>query len=375
MREVLPALMASYERGEPVAMATVVRTWRSAPRPAGASMLVTAGGEAVGSVSGGCVEGARLRTSPRRSSPRATPALQTLRGQRRRRLRGRADLRRNHRGLRGAGDRTRPGPRGGRGIGAGVVAEEPVAWQWSSADPAARLGRHLVVRPDVAGVARARRGWTTRGGRRRRAACSRPARTGILRYGSDGRAPRRRSSTLFVTRPRRAAHAEVFGAVDFAAALSRVGELLGYRVTVCDARAGLRDPAPLPRRGRGGDRLAAPLSADRGAALDERTVICVLTHDPKFDVPRSRSPCDSRSATSAPWAPAAPTRTGSPPARGRPRRGRSGPPPSPIGLDLGARTPEETAVRIAAEIVQDRWGGSGGRLKNADGPIHAGAPR
>ena len=58
MREVLPALLASYERGEPAAMATVVRTWRSAPRPAGASMLVTAGGEAVGSVSGGCVEGA-----------------------------------------------------------------------------------------------------------------------------------------------------------------------------------------------------------------------------------------------------------------------------------------------------------------------------
>ena len=58
MREILADLIAAAERGEPVAMATVVRTWRSAPRPAGASMLVTAGGEAVGSVSGGCVEGA-----------------------------------------------------------------------------------------------------------------------------------------------------------------------------------------------------------------------------------------------------------------------------------------------------------------------------
>ena len=58
MREILSDLLAAYDRGEPCAMATVVRTWRSAPRPAGASMIVTAGGEAIGSVSGGCVEGA-----------------------------------------------------------------------------------------------------------------------------------------------------------------------------------------------------------------------------------------------------------------------------------------------------------------------------
>ena len=48
---------------------------------------------------------------------------------------------------------------------------------------------------------------------------------------------------------------------------------------------------------------------------------------------------------------------------------------SPIGLDLGARTPEETAISIAAEVVQSRWGGSGKALTKSDGPIHAGAPR
>ena len=58
MKEVLDELFAAYQAGNTTAMATVVRTWRSAPRPAGASMMVTAGGEAVGSVSGGCIEGA-----------------------------------------------------------------------------------------------------------------------------------------------------------------------------------------------------------------------------------------------------------------------------------------------------------------------------
>ena len=56
MKEVLDELFAAYQAGNTTAMATVVRTWRSAPRPAGASMMVTAGGEAVGSVSGGCIE-------------------------------------------------------------------------------------------------------------------------------------------------------------------------------------------------------------------------------------------------------------------------------------------------------------------------------
>ena len=64
MREILNELLAAYE-SEGAAMATVVQTWRSAPRPAGASMLVTASGEAVGSVSGGCVEGALFEVGTR----------------------------------------------------------------------------------------------------------------------------------------------------------------------------------------------------------------------------------------------------------------------------------------------------------------------
>jgi xanthine/CO dehydrogenase XdhC/CoxF family maturation factor len=58
MRDVLSELTEWWRSGEPVGMATVVGTWRSAPRPAGATMLVGSDGTAVGSVSGGCVEGA-----------------------------------------------------------------------------------------------------------------------------------------------------------------------------------------------------------------------------------------------------------------------------------------------------------------------------
>ena len=79
----------------------------------------------------------------------------------------------------------------------------------------------------------------------------------------------------------------VFGAIDFAAAVARIGAFLGYHVTVCDARPVFATAEAVPRRRRGGRRLAAPLPGGRGrrGRVDGRTVICVLTHDPKFDVP------------------------------------------------------------------------------------------
>jgi xanthine dehydrogenase accessory factor len=115
--------------------------------------------------------------------------------------------------------------------------------------------------------------------------------------------------------------------------------------------------------------LAAEAQAGR---LDGRTVVCVLTHDPKFDVPvlevalelplayvgamGSRRTHDDRLKRLAETSlsPAATARLA-----------------SPIGLDLGARTPEETAVSVAAEIVALRWGGTGHRLTETDGRIHS----
>jgi xanthine dehydrogenase accessory factor len=171
----------------------------------------------------------------------------------------------------------------------------------------------------------------------------------------------------------------VFGAIDFAAAVARVGSFLGYHVTVCDARPVFATRTRFPDA----DEvvvdwphryLAAEVEAGR---IDPRTVLAVLTHDPKFDVPLlevalrlpqvayvgamgSRRTHDDRLARLREAG-----LTDDELARLH----------SPIGLDLGARTPEETAISIAAEIVAGRWGGSGEPLAATSGRIHRDAQR
>jgi xanthine dehydrogenase accessory factor len=197
-------------------------------------------------------------------------------------------------------------------------------------------------------------------------------RSATLEYGPDGQ---RRGEGMrvfvnsFAPRPRML----VFGAIDFAAAVARIGTFLGYRVTVCDARPIFATPQRFPAA----DEvvvdwphryLAGEATAGR---LDRRTVVAVLTHDPKFDVPvlevalgldlayvgamGSRRTHDDRLAR---LREAGVTED---------QLARLS---SPIGLDLGARTPEETAVSIAAEIIALRWGGRGDRLSTTGGTIH-----
>jgi xanthine dehydrogenase accessory factor len=165
----------------------------------------------------------------------------------------------------------------------------------------------------------------------------------------------------------------VFGAIDFAAALVRVGDFLGYRVTVCDARGVFATPARFPQ--------AADVVVEwphryldaqaRDGLIDGRTVVCVLTHDTRFDVPlltrALRLPVGYVGAMGSRRTHAERLRrlreaglTERELARLR----------SPIGLDLGAGTPQETALSIAAEIVADRRGGSGAPLSDLDVPIH-----
>jgi xanthine dehydrogenase accessory factor len=161
----------------------------------------------------------------------------------------------------------------------------------------------------------------------------------------------------------------VFGAIDFASAVARVGKFMGYRVTVCDARPvfATRDRFPFA------DEIvvAWPDEFLKTAEVDKRSVICVLTHDPKFDVPvlvealkteagyigamGSRRTHNNRTA-----------RLKEEGATDEQLARVS----SPIGLDIGARTPEETAVAIAAEIIALRTGHPGGRLAGRGGPIH-----
>ena len=151
----------------------------------------------------------------------------------------------------------------------------------------------------------------------------------------------------------------VFGAIDYAAAVAKIGSFLGYRVTVCDARPLFATPDRFPE--------AADVVVDwpdrylqreaKAGNLDSRTAVCVLTHDPKFDVPvlslALRLPRLGRRrdglTEDPPGAPRAP-------AHRRVDRHRAVSAVESVGLDLGARTPEETAVSIAAEIIAARSG-------------------
>lgn len=377
MREVLEDLLAWWRAGEPVGMATVVGTWRSAPRPPGATMLVGPDGTAVGSVSGGCVEGAVYALGESVAAA-GEPVLARY---------GVSDDDAFEAGLTCGGtieifvERVdRAGYPELAEVAAAITAAEPVAVATVVRDGApsrvpdgdgrTRLGRRLVVWPDRrAGTLGADRLDEVVAEDARGALAA--GRTGPTSYGPDGERLGD-AITVFVSAFAPPPRMIVFGAIDFAAAAARIGEFLGYRVTVCDARSvfatnrrfpGVEVVVDWPHR-----YLAAEVAAGR---VDRRTVVCVLTHDPKFDVPALQV------ALAQPVA-----YVGAMGSRrthdDRLKRLRAEGVPeeqlarlaSPIGLDLGARTPEETAVSIAAEIISTRWGGRGQPLSTLDGSIH-----
>jgi xanthine dehydrogenase accessory factor len=385
VREVLPELLGWWREGRPVGMATVVATWRSAPRPAGASMLVGPDGDAVGSVSGGCVEGAVYELA-QEVVENGQPVLQRY---------GISDDDAFAVGLTCGGildvfvervDRATFVDLGE--VTADVEAGRPVAVCTVIEHPEpAWVGRRLVVRSadgqgaDGAGPGR----LGTLGSARADDAVTDDARgllaagrSETLTYGPDGER-RGEGMRVFVSAFAPKPRMLVFGAIDFAAAVARMGSFLGYDVTVCDARPVFATHS----RFRDADRvvvewphryLAAEAEAGR---VDGRTVIAVLTHDPKFDVPLLEVAL--RLPEVAYVGAMGSRRTH---ADRRARLLEAGLTEhelerlsSPIGLDLGARTPQETAVSIAAEIIALRWGGDGGRLGEREGPIHHGAAR
>jgi xanthine dehydrogenase accessory factor len=372
MREVLPELLAWWAEGRPVGMGTVVATFSSSPRPPGAAMLVGPDGTAVGSVSGGCVEGAVYELGEAVVASNA-PILQRY---------GVSDEDAFVVGLTCGGildvfvervDRdTWPDL---ADLASDIDAGRPVAVATVVAHPdPALVGRHTLVHPGEAASS------GSLGSDRVDAAVRDDAlgllavgRSGTLEYGPDGER-RGEGMRVFVSAFAPKPRMLVFGAIDFAAAVARVGTFLGYHVTVCDARPVFATRTRFPDA----DEvvvdwphrfLTAEVEAGR---IDERTVLCVLTHDPKLDVPLlelalrmpllayvgamgSRRTHDDRLARLREAG-----LTESELARLS----------SPIGLDLGARTPEETAVSIAAEIIALRWGGQGERLGALTGPIH-----
>jgi xanthine dehydrogenase accessory factor len=305
VRDVLDTLEGWLADGMRVATATVVKIERSAPRPPGAVLAVSERGEVAGSVTGGCVEPAVFEEA-RAVLAGGPPRLVTY---------GIADEEAFEVGL----------PCGGtvhiflslarrdliEKLAASLRAEEPVA---------------LAVRVTGPGA-----------GEQRLAPL-------------DGRfEPRIEGDEFllpFAPRPRM----YVFGAVDHAAAVARIGRFLGYRVTVCDARAKFVTAERFPDV----DELVVewPDRFLAQAPVDERTVVCVLTHDHKFDVPLLKvaleTPAGYIGAMGA-------RRTNAERAERLRAEGVSEAAlariHAPIGLDIGSRTPEEVAVAVGAEIV------------------------
>ncbi len=361
MKEVLGDIERWQAEGRRVAIARVVGTEGSSPRDPGATMAVNDAGEVAGSVSGGCVEGAVVQEALAILSGEKECQLRLLR---RRGIRGRAHVWRHHPALRGAVglvsrfEELRDALRAGEPVALATVIE------------GSNIGAKLLVRPDgqASGslgdanldrvVARDARGELEAG------------LTSTRHYGAHGEA-RERDVSVFIESFALPPRMIIFGAVDFTAALAKVAKVLGYRVTVCDARAVFATVLRFPMADEVVNDWPDRYLAKVGDELGPRDAICVLTHDHKFDVPAiaaavktgvgylgamgSRRTHEQRSERlrEAGLADAEIARV-----------------MSPVGLDIGARTPEETAVAICAEVIALRTGRRAQSLRDTAGPIH-----
>ncbi|MCR1161776.1 XdhC family protein [Paenarthrobacter sp. UW852] len=398
MLDLMPSLggWRTAVSGQRCAVATIVGTGGSVPRPLGTSMMVSEHGEILGSLSGGCVEGAVVEAAleamrdggPRLESfgfsPEDAFAVGLTCG-------GELEvhiqpLQEGSPELSMLAETRRPGALIRRlDAGGGVmVVDDPARFRAMESEELARLvGDH----PATLFAAAAQVEPLLQGGR-----------AGLVRLAPpegciDGwvtterlAAPPREKEepqpiTLLVESRLPAARMLVFGANDFGAALLPAGQLLGYDVTLCDARPAFTQQS----RFAGADQVVTDwphryLEAEAAAGrIDSRTVVCVLTHDPKFDIPLLETALRLNLAYVG--------------AMGSRRSHRqrvdalleSGTPSeslarlhSPIGLNLGAVTPAEVAVSITAEIIAERGPGTRGThgtpgfpsLKDGNGPIH-----
>ncbi|MCG6496057.1 XdhC family protein [Kitasatospora sp. A2-31] len=380
MQDIAEQLQAWHASGRSFAVATVVGVSGSAPRDPGAALAVDAAGEAVGSVSGGCVEGAVYELC-QAAIESGEPVLERF---------GYSDEDAFAVGLTCGGildvfvQPVVPGTDPALDAGIAYIASgTPVALARVIAGPGGLLGATVAVTADTHHGALSPAPTTVASLERAVVAEARAmldaGRTGQVVLGLDGRPcdeHEHGTVTVFVESYVPAPRMLVFGAIDFAAAVVRIGKFLGYHVTVCDARPVFATRKRFPDA----DEVVVDwphryLDAQL-ERIDGRTVLCVLTHDAKFDIPllerALRLPVGYVGAMGS-------RRTH----RDRLDRLREagltgaeiGRLRSPIGLDLGARTPEETAVSVAAEIVAHRRGGSCLPLSAGDGPIHHDAER
>jgi xanthine dehydrogenase accessory factor len=372
--EIAGAVLEALERGQRLAVATVTRVLGSAPRTLGTSMAVTDTGAVIGSISGGCVEGDLYEA--------ATEVLGG--GGARVTEYGVSDDDAFAAGLSCGGTleifltELAPAPdanavsvvvldqlRAAAADRLAVIVAGPGAGRILTLADDAAAGTESAVRTEpVSGSAEP---LDENSARRIRAELAARIIGGQTTLGTVDCAGAEARVLFLVSAP--PPRFIIFGAVDFAAALSDAARLLGYRVTVCDARAVFATRERFPSAAEVVVRWPSDYLA--GTDTDARTVLCVLTHDEKFDIPL----LETALRLDVAYVGAMGSR------RTHERRMRRlreaglrdaelGRLHSPIGLDLGASTPEETAISILAEVLAARTGGTGAPLSGTRGPIH-----
>jgi xanthine dehydrogenase accessory factor len=367
--------------GKRVAVARVVDVEGSGPRGPGAAMAVSEDGDVAGSVSGGCVEGAVV-----------TEALAVLAGSTDARVVtfGYSDDEAFAVGLTCGGtirlfveefelatqETSAGGPSGLYDVLAQRVREsEPVAMATVIDGP--NRAAKLLVTPDLPAIGTLGDAELDRVVTRDALAELEAARSGVRHYGPHGETTPEDLEGAPIIRVFVECHAAppqmwIFGAVDFTAALAKVAKVLGYRVTVCDARDVFATRRRFPMADEVIVSWPGPVFEERGASLGTRDAVCILTHDPKFDVPAVIGAL----ATNAGYIGVMGSRTTH--SKRLARLTEAGVTAgdlerlmSPVGLDIGARTPEETAISICAEIIARKTGRRTPSLKDAEGPIHS----
>jgi len=316
MREVLDELSQWTREGEEVAIATVIETWGSSPRPLGSKMVVTRSGKMAGSVSNGCIEGAVFEEA-QKVLKSGKPKIAAF---------GVADDVAFEVGLACGGHIE--------------VFIEPMSGLHTMVLERLRRNQPVTLRTNlVTGEADVVENWT-------------PAASELAHREGD----------VFVEPYRRSAHLVIIGAIHIAIPLHRLAKLMGYRVTVIDARAKFASRERFPEA----DELivAWPDEAMSTLTVDNSTYVVILTHDPKFDLPALRSvlrkPAGYVGAIGS-------RKTNANRFDALRKEGFTEEEISrvhgPIGLDLGSRGAEETALGILAEVTAVRFGGTGASMK------------
>ncbi len=254
-----------------------------------------------------------------------------------------------------------------------IRAEQPVALATVLDGP--HVGAKLLVSPDVEPEGDLGHPELSRVVARDALAELEAGRTGVRHYGPEGQNnpddPAIGRVSVFVESWAPPPQMLIFGAVDFTAALAKVAKILGYRVIVCDAREIFATKRRFPMADEVLVTWPGPVFEERGGGLGPRDAVCILTHDPKFDVPAIEGALGTRVGYIGVMGS---RKTHTKRLERLAEVGIAGEELgrvlAPIGLDIGARSPEETAVSICAEIIARRTGRHAPSLRDGSGAIH-----